>query len=87
MFWLDLNLPLSDEFEVEKQVRYIQGCSDLHELRALCVALLRFTTQQTHVSNQLVHQVAAMEQKTGCPVTPEHEAWAAEILASQRASS
>ena len=34
MFWLDLNLSLSDEFEVEKQVRYIQACSDIEELRS-----------------------------------------------------
>lgn len=41
---------------------------------------------QAHVSHQLVAQVAEIECAAGYPVTAEHEAWAAEILA-QRASS
>ena len=85
MFWLDLNLPLSDEFEIEKQVRYIQTCTDLDELRNVAIALIRFSMQQAHVSHQLVTQVAEIEAAVGCPVTPEHEAWAAELIA-QRAS-
>ena len=92
MFWLDLNLSLSDEFEVEKQVRYIQACSDIEELRSLTVALLRFATQQAHVSHQLVTQVAEIESDLiglgHCPEpTAEHHRMAAEILGAQRASS
>ena len=83
MFWLDFNLSLSDEFEVEKQVRYIQASTDIDELRTIATELLRFATVQAHVSNQLVTQVAEIEAGMGCPVTAEHEAWAAEILAEQ----
>lgn len=88
MFWLDMNLPLSDEFEIEKQVRYIQGCTDLQELRHLAVELLRFSTLQAHVSSQLVLQAAEIEADMiglGEP-TAEHHRMAEEILA-QRASS
>jgi hypothetical protein len=56
MFWLDFNLSLSDEFEVEKQVRYIQASTDIDELRTIATELLRFATVQAHVSNQLVNQ-------------------------------
>lgn len=92
MFWLDLNLPLSDEFEIEKQVRYIRACTDIEELRSVTIALLRFATQQAHVSNQLVAQVAEIESDLiglgHCPEpTAEHHAMAAEILAAHRASS
>ena len=92
MFWLDLNLPLSDEFEIEKQVRYVRACTDVEELRGLAVALLRFATQQAHVSNQLVAQVAEIESDLlglgHCSEpTAEHHAMAAEILAAHRASS
>jgi hypothetical protein len=86
MFWLDFNLSLSDEFEVEKQVRYIQASTDIDELRTIATELLRFATVQAHVSNQLVTQVAEIEAGMGCPVTAEHEAWAADLLA-QRACS
>ena len=87
MFWLDFNLSLSDEFEVEKQVRHIQGCTDIEELRSLSVALLRMSMQYAHVSNQLVTQVAEMECAVmGTEPTAEHYAMAEEILA-QRASS
>jgi hypothetical protein len=86
MFWLDFNLSLADEFEVERQVRYIQASTDLNELRHIATALLRFSSVQAHVSNQLVTQVAEIECAAGCPVTAEHEAWAAELIA-QRASS
>jgi hypothetical protein len=87
MFWLDFNLSLSDEFEVEKQVRYIQGCTDVEELRSLSVALLRMSMQYAHVSNQLVTQVAEMEcSAMSTEPTAEHYAMAEEILA-QRASS
>lgn len=88
MFWLDMNLPLSDEFEIEKQVRYIQGCTDLQELRHLAVELLRFSTLQARVSSQLVLQAAEIEADMiglGEP-TAEHHRMAEEILA-QRASS
>jgi len=88
MFWLDLNLSLSDQFEVEKQVRYIQACDDLEELRNVAVELLRFSMTQAHVSNQLITQVAEIEADMigiGEP-TAEHYAMAEEILA-QRASS
>ena len=51
MFWLDLNLPLSDEFEIEKQVRYIQASTDLNELRHIATELLRFSMIQSHVSH------------------------------------
>jgi hypothetical protein len=88
MFWLDMNLSLSDQFEVEKQVRYIQGCTDLQELRHLAVELLRFSMTQAHVSNQLITQVAEIEADMiglGEP-TAEHHRMAEEILA-QRASS
>lgn len=92
MFWLDLNLSLSDEFEIEKQVRYVRACTDIEELRSLTVALLRFATQQAHVSNQLVAQVAEIESDLiglgHCPEpTAEHHRMAAEILGAQRASS
>lgn len=88
MFWLDLNLSLSDQFEVEKQVRYIQACDDLQELRHLAVELLRFSMTQAHVSNQLVTQVAEMEcVAMGTELTAEHYAMADEILASYRANS
>ena len=86
MFWLDFNLSLDDEFEIEKQVRYIQASTDINELRHIASELLRFSMLQAHVSNQLVTQVAEAGVAAGCPVTAEHEAWAAEILA-QRASS
>ncbi|MEY2643638.1 MAG: hypothetical protein RLZZ611_287 [Cyanobacteriota bacterium] len=86
MFWLDFNLSLDDEFEIEKQVRYIQASTDINELRHIASELLRFSMLQAHVSNQLVTQAAEAEAATGFPVTAEHEAWAAEILA-QRASS
>lgn len=86
MFWLDFNLSLDDEFEVEKQVRYIQASTDINELRHIASELLRFSMLQAHVSHQMVAQVAEAEATAGCPVTAEHEAWAAEILA-QRASS
>lgn len=86
MFWLDFNLSLADEFEVERQVRYIQASTDLNELRHIATELLRFSTLQAHVSHQLVAQVAEIECAAGCPVTAEHEAWAAELIA-QRASS
>ena len=88
MFWLDLNLSLSDQFEVEKQVRYIQACDDLEELRNVAVELLRFSTLQAHVSSQLVLQAAEIEADMiglGEP-TAEHHRMAEEILA-QRASS
>ena len=88
MFWLDLNLSLSDQFEVEKQVRYIQACEDLEELRNVAVELLRFSMTQAHVSNQLITQVAEIEADMigiGEP-TAEHHRMAEEILA-QRASS
>jgi hypothetical protein len=88
MFWLDMNLSLSDQFEVEKQVRYIQGCTDLQELRHLAVELLRFSMTQAHVSNQLITQMAEIEADMiglGEP-TAEHHRMAEEILA-QRASS
>ena len=78
MFWLDMNLPLSDEFEIEKQVRYIQGCTDLQELR--------FSSLQAHISSQLVLQTAEMEADMIGEPTAEHQQLAAEILA-QRASS
>lgn len=92
MFWLDLNLPLFDEFEIEKQVRHVRACTDIEELRDLTVALLRFATQQAHVSNQLVKQVAEIEADLiglgHCSEpTAEHRRVAAEILAAQRASS
>jgi len=83
MFWLDFNLSLSDEFEVEKQVRYIQASTDIDELRTIATELLRFATVQAHVSNQLVTQVAEIEARMGCPVTAEHEAWAADLLAQR----
>ena len=86
MFWLDFNLSLADEFEVEKQVRYIQASTDINELRHIASELLRFSMLQAHVSHQVVVQVAEMEAATGCPVTDEHMAWAADILA-QRACS
>jgi len=88
MFWLDMNLPLSDEFEIEKQVRYIQACENLEELRNVAVELLRFSTLQAHVSSQLVLQAAEIEADMigiGEP-TAEHHRMAEEILA-QRASS
>ena len=92
MFWLDLNLSLDDEFEVEKQVRYIHACTNLDELRSLAAALLRFSSQQAHLSSQLVTQVAEIEADLiglgHCPEpTPEHHRMAQEILAAQRASS
>lgn len=88
MFWLDFNLSLSDEFEIEKQVRYIQGCTDVEELRHLAIALLRMSMQYAHVSNQLVTQVAEMEcVAMGTDPTAEHYAMADEILASYRANS
>jgi hypothetical protein len=83
MFWLDFNISLADEFEIEKQVRYIQASTDIHELRHIASDLLRFATVQAHLSHQLVTQVAEIEAAAGCPVTAEHEAWAAEILAEQ----
>lgn len=86
MFWLDFNISLADEFEVERQVRYIQASTDLNELRHIATELLRFSSVQAHVSHQLVAQVAKAECAAGCPVTAEHEAWAAELIA-QRASS
>ena len=86
MFWLDLNLSLSDQFEIEKQVRYIQGCTDLQELRHLAVELLRFSSLQAHISSQLVLQTAEMEADMIGEPTAEHQQLAAEIL-GQRASS
>lgn len=86
MFWLDFNLSLADEFEVERQVRYIQASTDINELRHIASELLRFSMLQAHISHQMVVQVAEAEEAAGCPITAEHEAWAAEILA-QRASS
>ena len=86
MFWLDFNLSLADEFEVERQVRYLQACEDINQLRHIASELLRFSMLQAHVSHQLVAQVAESEAAAGCPITAEHEAWAAEILA-QRASN
>jgi hypothetical protein len=83
MFWLDLNLPLSEQFEVEKQVRYIQASTNLDELRTIAVNLLRFSAIQAQVSHQLVCQVAEQEKAQGCPVTDEHRAWAAELLAQR----
>ena len=86
MFWLDFTLSLADEFEVERQVRYLQACEDINQLRHIASKLLRFSMLQAHVSHQLVAQVAESETAAGCPITAEHEAWAAEILA-QRASN
>ncbi|MEN9491767.1 MAG: hypothetical protein RJA63_2216 [Pseudomonadota bacterium] len=86
MFWLDFNVSLADEFEVERQVRYIQASTDLNELRHIATELLRFSSMQAHVSHQPVAQVAEAECAAGYPVTAEHEAWAAELIA-QRASS
>ena len=92
MFWLDFNIPLSDEFEIEKQVRYVRACTDIKELRSVTIALLRFATQQAHVSNQLVAQVAEIESDLiglgHCPEpTAEHHAMATEILAAYRPNS
>lgn len=86
MFWLDFNISLADEFEIEKQVRYIQASTDIHELRHIASDLLRFAIVQAHLSHQLVTQVAEIEAAAGCSVTAEHEAWAADLLA-QRACS
>lgn len=51
MFWLDFNVSLADEFEVERQVRYIQASTDLNELRHIATELLRFSSMQAHVSH------------------------------------
>jgi hypothetical protein len=92
MFWLDFNIPLDDEFEIEKQVRYLQASTDIEELRHIAVALVRFSMQQAHLSNQIVTQMAEIEADmihAGhiAEPTAEHQRMAAEILAAHRASS
>jgi len=92
MFWIDFEIPLSDQFEIEKGCRHIIDTDNIEELKTLACSLLRFAMQSANISNQLVNQMAEVESDllslghVQAP-TAEHHRIAAELLADQRASS
>lgn len=61
MGWLNLELPLHEELEVEKHVRAILECEDLDHLRDLAARLLRSWAMQSDISAQLIAQLADCE--------------------------
>lgn len=74
MAWLDLELPLHDELEVEKQVRAIQQCDDLDQLRTVAASLLRFAALRESLFQQALEQLAdaeAMLMQAGIDVEPD----------------
>jgi|GEM_PF-994981 len=61
MAWLNLDLPLHEELEIEKNVRVILDCDDLDELRKLAASLLRAWAQQSDLTAQLIAQISGCE--------------------------
>jgi hypothetical protein len=87
MGWIDCNLPLHQQLDVEREVRLIQASDDLEALRTLAAFLFRYAALQTHTSAQLVRQLAAAEHHQGVAApTSEHHEWAKELLAETQKS-
>jgi len=61
MAWLNLELPLHEELEIEKHVRVIRDCDDINELRHLAASLLRAWAQQSDITAQLIAQISGCE--------------------------
>lgn len=84
MAWLNFNLPLHEELEVEKHARMIRDCEDLAKLREIAEQAFRAWCTQADITNQLLGQIA------DCEVTlanlgvieepdPEYLQWAREL--------
>jgi hypothetical protein len=82
MAWLNLELPLHDELEVEKQARALQQCEDLEQLQTVAVSLLRFAALRESLFQQVLEQLAdaeAMLMQAGIDVDQDGwEEWVAE---------
>ena len=81
MAWLNFNLPLEEELEVEKQARLIRDCDDVDRLRDIAEQAFRAWAQQTDIVTQLIQQLADAEvllaqAGLGEPVDEEYLEWA-----------
>ena len=81
MAWLNLQLPLHEELEVEKQVWAIRDCDDLERVKELAVQMLRAWASQADITSQLIQQLAdaeamLFEAGLGEPVDEEYLEWA-----------
>lgn len=61
MAWLEFNLSLEEELEVEKAVRQIRACDDIDELQRIAEQAYRAWVQQTDIVAQLIPQLADAE--------------------------
>lgn len=61
MAWLNLQLPLHEELEVEKAVRTIMDSEDLDTLRTLAADTYRAWAMQCDITTQLIQQLADCE--------------------------
>lgn len=81
MAWLNLQLPLHEELEVEKQCRAIRECTDLDRLQELAVQMLRLWASQSDITAQLIMQLGEAEALLaqaglGDPVDDHYLEWA-----------
>ena len=84
MGWLNFDLPLHEELEVEKAARQIQQCNDIDQLRRIAEQAYRAWVTQSDVAAQLIHQLGdaeAMLADAGLIEKPDEQylQWAREL--------